>query len=136
MKTNTGLATWINLVAGLILSACSITPTPVKNAKGGAAYAWQLGGKGMLDYKPDGSMTHVYSNEKSFQHFTQAVTTVAAAGFALSYQKAAELTTRAQNANATKQAINASNNATKVATQVVEPVIVPAGSAVVYPVKP
>jgi hypothetical protein len=59
------------LVSIILLASCSHTPTPMPDGKGGVAYATQVGGKGMLTYNADGSMSHTYDNEISFQHLMQ-----------------------------------------------------------------
>jgi len=74
----------------------------MKAQDGSVAHARLLGGKGHLQYNPDGSMSYTYTNEKSFQHGMQAVVALGTAGFSYLTTKAQELTTQLQNANLTQ----------------------------------
>lgn len=101
---------WFACLLALLLASCSAIPTP------SGKYAVMLGGKGHLEYGPGGTMAYTYSNEKSFQHATQAIVAVAASAASASVSKAKEVTTQVKDTNATKATINASNNATAVET--------------------
>ncbi len=95
------------LLCVVALNACSWVPTPEGN------HAVLMGGKGHLEYYPGAGMAYTYSNEKSFQHATQAITAIATAAASAAVQKAGEVTKQAQDANATTKAIHASDNALK-----------------------
>lgn len=99
----------ISWLPAFLIASCSYVPTP------SGQYAVLVGGKGHLEYTPGGAMAYTYSNEKSFQHATQAVTTIAAATAAAYIQNAKETTTQLQSANATAATVNAQNNAAKAA---------------------
>lgn len=71
-----------------------------------------VGGKGVATGK---GWSLVYSQEKSFAAAVNTIGTVAAGAFAAGSLKAAEVTSRAVNSNATRQAIAIDSNATKAA---------------------
>lgn len=70
-----------------------------------------LGGKGAFKSATFGL---VWDHEQSFRDGTVAATALAGAYFSSVVSKAKEVTAQSANANATQQAINASNNATAV----------------------
>lgn len=82
------------LFIALCGASCSMLPTPVSNGKGGSAVAVLVGGKGVLNYNADGSMAYTYSNEKSFQHAMQTVSTLGLSYIGYLNNLAKEVTSR------------------------------------------
>lgn len=96
----------LSILAALCLPSC----LTITNAKGNVAW----GGKGAAR---GAGWAVTWDNEKSFQDGAILATAAAGAWANIASAKAAEATTRALDANRSAEAINASNNAARVASE-------------------
>lgn len=97
----------VRLAASILLACLLPSCLTITNANGNVAW----GGKGAAR---GAGWAVTWDNEKSFQDGAILATAAAGAWASVAGTKATELTARSVNSNATKQAINASNNATAV----------------------
>lgn len=106
MQANTHLTTMKTLpLIAILLSSCAYADSE---------RAIMLGGKGAAKGAAVGrSYSMVWDGRESFRDGAMLATAAVGAWASVASTEVAETTTRAVNSNSTKQAINASNNATK-----------------------
>lgn len=95
----------LGLLAALLLSSCVYADKE---------RAVAMGGKGAYNGR---DFSLVWDNDESFRSAITGAVAVGGLYYGAAQHAATEATARAANANATKQAINASNNATKIASE-------------------
>lgn len=101
----------ITIAVVLFLSSCTVGYAT--SPDGTKTYIGAVGGKGAAKSK---QLALNYDNEKSFSDGTIAATAIAGLAYSAATASEQQLTDRTVNSNAAKTTINASNNATKVAT--------------------
>lgn len=98
------------IIAALLCASSLSSCLTITNANGNVAW----GGRGAAR---GAGWAVTWDNEKSFQDGAILATAAVGAWASVASTKAAEATTRAVDANRSAEAINASNNATSVATE-------------------
>lgn len=93
----------LTFIAVLGLTACSDVPTPMPDGHGGGMRARLVGGKGALYYNADGSMSYVFNQVQSFQHFMQFLSLAASQGFTALQHLADQTTTQMLNGEITRR---------------------------------
>lgn len=124
-------------VAVFLITSCSDVPTPMKNKDGSTANARLVGGKGVLTYGSDGSMSYTFNNEKTILGLAKELRNgaIGVAGIHATTDTNASNNAKDVSNNASNNALSGlkDNNATKIKLQEGAPAVINANNAVPVP---